>query len=156
MDWLKQGQDMFKAWMDAQQKTWETWTESTRKAAGASESGQWAKTLETWENAFKNLTETQALWVRMWARSVASSARVKGAEDFARSVEELSRIWVDTQQQLMSNWFALFRQMDTARPAEEIQKAMRVWQENMQKLTEAQSEWAEKWAETLKPQSDQT
>ena len=133
-------EDMFKAWMDAQQKTWETWTESTRKAAGASESGQWAKTLETWENAFKNLTETQALWARMWARSVAGAAEVQGADEFARAVENLSRVWVDTQQQLMSNWFALFRQMDTTQPNEAVQQAMKSWQENMQKLVDAQTE----------------
>lgn len=153
MDWLKQGQEMFKVWMDAQQKTWESWTESTSKAAEADESGQWAQTLQTWENAFKNLMETQALWARMWARSVAGVAQVQGGEEFAKAVEEMSRIWVETQEKLMGSWFALFKQMDTARPSKDVQQAMKTWQENMQKLVDAQTEWAAKWADALKTDS---
>lgn len=154
MDWFKQAQDMFKVWTDSQQSMWES-MKKTSQDLSEQPSKVWGKTVQAWENAVKNLIDTQALWARMWARGASTDETTQG---FVKTVEEMTHMWSQMQQQLWSNWFQMIRQFNLDDMNEsmklEATKAMKSWQENMQKMMDTQMEWVKQWSEMLKHGSD--
>lgn len=154
MDWVKQTQDLFKTWMDTQQKMWANWTDATQSAADSQSSNLWSQSVNTWANGFKNFVETQALWARMWARNMISGSESRGAEAFVKAVEDMTHMWVDMQQKLWNNWFEIVRQFNPADITENTQgqmlKAMESWQSTLGKIMDAQTEWTKQWAEMIK------
>lgn len=146
MDWLEKTQDMVKTWMDSQEKMWANWTDSLEAPSAAN----WTKTVKTWESSFKNFIETQALWARMWMRNAATEANMEGLDEFMKSAEGMTNTWVEAQQQLWSNWFAMLKNFDPAdmtdKTKAEADKAMQAWQEGMNKMLQTQREWADQFA----------
>ena len=146
MEWFDKTQKMLKDLMDTQKQMWENWTESidTPTASG------WQKTLKTWENSLNNFVEQQALWTRMWVRNLNANADIEGMEDLTKSIEEMSRSWVDAQQQMWGNWFEMMRGVNPEEMTDEMkdnaQQAAQSWQTNMQKMMDMQKEWASQWS----------
>lgn len=150
MDWLQQTQDMMKVWMDTQQKMWGSWTTTAKELGEKPSAGAWDKTVQAWQNSFKNLIETQALWARMWARSISSSNDSEQTAAFVKGVEDMTNAWVQTQEMLWNNWFDMVRQLNPANMGDNMQdqtgKAIASWQEQMQKIMDAQNEWTKQWS----------
>jgi hypothetical protein len=149
MDWFQQTQEMMKGLMDSQQKLWQSWTEG----AQTSPASNWTKTLKTWENSFKNFMDTQATWTRMWVRGLSENTEIEGIEDFTKSVEEMTHKWVETQQKLWENWFEMLKQFDPEKTSATIktdaEKAMTLWQDNMKKVLDTQTEWFNQWLKQI-------
>jgi hypothetical protein len=154
MSWLEKTQEMFKSWLDSQQELWKGWTESADMPSAAT----WSKTLKIWENSFKNFVETQALWTRTWVRNMAAEFEVEGMDDFVQSTEDLTNTWVKAQHQLWSNWFEMVKNMDPNEMSDEVKaeatEIMQSWQNNLEKMVEAQRSWAEQWAKMFGQDQD--
>lgn len=150
MDWLKQSEELFKSWTQTQQTMWENWTQALKSGPKPQAASTWTQTIATWENAVKNMLESQALWTRMWARSF--SALDGAPADTAKWVEQteaLSKVWLDFQESLWQNWFGLVKKLDPNQLQEqwsaELEKGMQTWQANVQKMRDTQAEWTQNW-----------
>ena len=146
MDWLEKTHEMVETLMESQEKMWQTWTESAKAPSNTT----WEKTVKTWENSFKNFIETQALWARMWLRGINTNTTVEGADELVTNLEDMTRSWVDAQQQIWNNWFQMLKSFDpeqfNANTQGEMDKAMKTWKDGLQKLMVSQREWATQFA----------
>ncbi len=160
MDWLKQSQDMFKMWADAQQKMVSTLTDAVKKAGDMPSLDVWQRTVQTWESSVKNLIETQGLWARMWARAASAGSDLPNVDEFVKTIEDMTRTWVETQLQLWQNWFNMVKEFNPTQMNESMQdqvaKARDGWQDTMQKVMDVQADWAKQWMEMVQPGKDKS
>lgn len=147
MNWYQQSQDMMKSWMDIQQQMMNAMTQSATTPNTPSDN--WDQTLQSWENAFKNAMETQALLTRMWARNMTVGLSADAAQAFTSSIEQMSNTWSEMQSLMLSNWFKVLKSMNPSSLEEQSTTAMKQWQESMQQMMQMQNEWAQKWSETV-------
>jgi len=63
--------------------------------------------------------------------------------------QKMSEQWLDTQQQLWSNWFEMLKNFDFSKLTTSWSGAgtdpMKIWQESSQKIMEAQADWMRAW-----------
>ena len=151
MDWTKQTDEMLKAWMGTQKKMWDSWLETIQKGAPQSQAGEiWEKTVETWAETVKKSLEAQREWIKMWAENVPSGAgQVKEVAEWAQQAREMNNRWIEVQQQLWASWFALIKKSEPNKMAgswdTEGQKMVQAWRESVEKIMEAQHDWARHW-----------
>jgi hypothetical protein len=149
-DWTKQTEEMFKAWTDSQKKLMENWAE-TIKSMGAPQSAEvWEKTLTAWEETLVKSAKTQAEWTDKWLENLISiegmpEAAVESTERFHQMVER----WNSTQEQMWGKWFEMLRGLEpvslTEKWREAVQNPIQSWQDGMQKVMDAQTEWLKMW-----------
>lgn len=151
MNWMEQSQSMLKSWMDSTQQMWKSWTDSMGEQAP---DASWDRVLKTWENSFKNLIETQALWTRSWARNMMSGMDSEHSDAFVKAVEESTKMWTDMQLAMWESWSSIIKQFDPAKMNENMntegRKMMEAWQEQMQKMQEMQTKWSEQMMTMMK------
>ena len=148
MEWTKQSEEMFSAWMGTQKKMWDNWLDMVQKSAPESPATElWQKTLDTWEQTVNKALEAQTEWTKMWAENIPSAAALpKEFADWAQQARDMNQRWVELQQQLWSVWFGLAKKSEPANMVgswdQESQKMAHMWQESVGKIMEAQMEWA--------------
>lgn len=157
MDWTKQTQDLFTNWTNVQQKTWEGWLDSMKNFDAAQPGQLWEKTVDAWHASVKNALNAQVEGGRIWAESVTSFQGVpKEAGDWAKQIEQMSKQWVDLQQQLWDNWFDTIKKADmtklspTAFP-QSGEGVMKSWQDMSKKMMDAQAEWVRNFTALAQP-----
>jgi hypothetical protein len=150
MDWLQQSRGMLKNWMDMQDSMWRSWLNTSDKPS----QNAWEHSLQTWENGFKNYTEMQAMWARMWARNMMTGNDTDGAKAFVGAVEDMTKTWVDLQTALLDSWLKMAKMMDPAQMQtdmpDDMQTYMDAWREQLTKMMDMQREWSEQAAKLMK------
>jgi len=67
--WARQGRAMFDAWIAAQRQLWASWFQTVR-SMDPSAAGVWnaadRDVMKLWQDAARQLAETQAEWMRKW------------------------------------------------------------------------------------------
>jgi hypothetical protein len=148
MDWLKQSEEMVRAWSDTQQKMLTTWLDSMKGFMQPQAAGVWEKTLEAWERAIENMLESQAEWARMWAGSVTATKGVsKDVVESATQLKEMTERWTEFQQELWHSWFEMVHTLDWSKVAEgqDIPPVFRTWKTALTKAMDRQMEWVNAW-----------
>ena len=69
--------------------------------------------------------------------------------DWMNQAEEMFKAWTESQQKLMDNWAESMSGMGATQGSELWDKAISTWEESLEKSTQAQAEWTEKWVENL-------
>jgi len=152
MDWTKQTEETFKAWMGTQKQMWDSWLEAIQKGAPQLQpTDLWQKTVQAWEEAVKKLLEAQSDWVRMWAESAPSMAGLpKEVTEWVQQARDMNNRWIDVQRQLWAGWFELLKKGEPSNMTgswdREGQKMAAAWQESVEKIMAAQMDWARRWS----------
>jgi hypothetical protein len=152
IDWTKQTEEMTKSWFDAQKKLWDNWLVPGQKFEKGQVAEMWNKSIDTWEEAVKNVLNVQKEWTRLWADNFkAVEGMPKEAIEWIQQGQEMTKQWNEAQQQLWDSWFTLLKKVEpsqvqlTGDLSEESQKMFKTWQEATQKVMGAQAEWAKNW-----------
>ena len=161
MDWGKQTEEMLKGWMGTQKKMWDQWLDTLQKVAPQSQANEiWKKTVETWAETVHNALEAQREWIKMWVENIPSVAgQAKEIADWAQQAREMNNRWLDVQQQLWANWFDLIKKNEPKTAGswdKEGQKMVQAWQESVEKMLEAQHDWASHWTNEHKAEGSAT
>lgn len=145
MDWLKQSEEMIRLWSETQQKMMAGWLGSMKDFTQPH--NVWQKTLDTWETTVKNMLETQAQWVRLWAGGVAATKGIAPETiQGAAQLKDITERWIEFQQNIWQNWFAMVRAVDLSKMAGQPPQALfDAWQDALKRTTDAQQEWLRAW-----------
>jgi prophage DNA circulation protein len=152
MNWTAQSEEMLKNWTENQQKMWDSWMKMmTPATAQASMVELWQQSVEAWESAIKNATNTQGEWMKMWLASLEDMPNVP--DDVLKMAEqavEMNRQWSANQEKLWDGWFAAAKNVSPGSFMnsweEESVKAMHAWQDSANQMMEANKKLAETWA----------
>jgi hypothetical protein len=155
MNWMEQSQNMLQSWMDSTQQLWKTWSDNMGDQAP---DASWDRVLRTWENSFKNLIETQALWTRSWARNMMNGVDGEQSAAFVKAVEDSTKMWTDMQLTMWQSWSTMMKQFDPTQMSENMNteghKMMEAWQEQMQKMMDMQAKWSKQMMDMMQPKDD--
>lgn len=150
MDWTKQAEEVFKTWTSTQQKMVESWTETVKIMANPQAPDAWAKTVETWQGAFKKALESQVELTRLWSESVTAGVGSAGAPKeitaWTTQMVDMTKTWTETQARFSDSLFDMLKKSDptTVAPVfnnEQSKKLIGTFQEATQKAMDAQLEW---------------
>ena len=153
INWTKQTDDMLQAWTDTQKKLWSGWAEATEQQAGQAQLAEtWRKAVDTWEEAVKNGLETQKAVMGSLADSASAVPGIpKDLLDWAEQTQALSTRWAEAQGELWESYFGMVRKAVPVKMLgtidDENQKLFAAWQESVEKVSAAQSAWAQMWTE---------
>jgi hypothetical protein len=70
--------------------------------------------------------------------------------DWTKQAEEMFKTWSEAQKKIMENWAESMKGMGVPQGTELWEKTLATWEETLEKSTQAQTEWTEKWVENLK------
>lgn len=145
MDWTKETQDMFKGWVDAQTKTWQSWLKSAQEFDASNPTELWDKTVDAWHDSIKGTLDAQIEGSRIWAEGLTSmEGAPKETQELAKQVEQMTKDWTSLQQQMWDNWFEVVRKADPGQLGGDWDKnganLLKTWQDMVQKMMSAQSE----------------
>lgn len=153
-NWTKQAEEMSEGWLQAQRQMWESWLNLTQDSTNGQPAAVWHKTLTAWEESVHQVLNAQVGWTKAWAESFETTVSTpQEAAEWIRQAQAITRQWNEEQLKLWTNWFALMRQLDPgnvqleADPTITSQTMFREWQKSVQKVINAQAEWAERWSE---------
>ncbi len=153
INWTKQTDDMLQAWTDTQKKLWSGWAEATEQQAGQAQLAEtWRKAVDTWEAAVKNGLETQKAVLHSVADSASAVPSIpQDLLDWAGQTQALSTRWTEAQSELWESYFGMVRKAVPVKMLgtidDENQKLFAAWQESVEKVSAAQSAWAQIWTE---------
>jgi hypothetical protein len=149
-DWIKQAEEMFKAWGESQQKIMESWAESMKGMAAPQGADMWEKAISTWEETLDKSAQAQAEWTEKWVENLKSTEGIPepAVESIDRFVEITER-WTATQADMSAKWFEMLRSLDpgsfTGKLSEAFQNPFQIWQDATKQILDAQSEWMRTW-----------
>jgi len=149
MDWIEQSQQMFKSFVDTQQKMWESMAPNLKPATQS----VWEQSILTWQKSVEKLLESQSGWIKMWTGSILVQGASDESKRLAEAIESTAKTWLDTQKMQWDSWFAMLKQLDPAQISNNsatVIKLLENWQEQAQQMMITQTSWLEKWAETVK------
>ena len=69
--------------------------------------------------------------------------------DESRSGTQLIKMWMDTQQQLLTNWFDTVRGLGGTPSLATWRQTVEAWQKAVNETLDVQTEWTRNWTETL-------
>ena len=69
--------------------------------------------------------------------------------DESRPSANLIKMWVDTQQQLLTNWFDTMRGLGGTPSLATWRQTVEAWQKSVKETLDVQAEWTRNWTETL-------
>lgn len=153
INWTKQTDEVLQAWTDTQKKLWSAWAEAAEQQAGQAQLAEtWRKAVDTWEAAVKNGLETQNAVMRSAADSASAAPGVpRDLLDWAEQTRALGARWTEAQNELWESWFGMVRKAVPVKMLgtidDENQKLFAAWQESVEKVSAAQSAWAQMWTE---------
>ena len=153
INWTKQTEDMLQAWTDTQKKLWSGWTNATEQQAGQTQLAEtWRKAVDTWEAAVKNGLEAQMEVSRSLSDNATAVPNVpKDLLDWTEQTQALGARWNAAQTELWESYFGMMRKAVPVKMLgtfdEENQRLFAVWQESVEKISAAQSTWAQMWTE---------
>lgn len=161
MDWTKQTEDVLSAWTDAQKKIWSGWLETAeRNSAQAQVADTWRQAVDTWEGIVKKSLDAQLEWSQRASESVGALPNMpKDLVDWSKQTQQLGARWNEAQQQLWDSYFNVVRKAVPVKMLgtfdDENQRLFHAWQESVEKVVQAQTHWAQMWAEqTAKASGD--
>jgi|SRR5690348_13642842 hypothetical protein len=158
MEWMKQAEEIFKAWTDAQRTMWDEWIKTTQ-SFGTQPFGKmqvtdsWKRTAEAWEESVKKSLHLQMEWSKLWAESFSN---VKGTprefQEFARQGHDMMMRWAETQVHLWTAWLEMMKKLDPNALGGSAEKGsdkfLHLWEENLKNLLNVQAEWGRAWTAT--------
>lgn len=153
INWTGQTDDMLQAWTDIQKKLWSHWSEATEQHASQTQLAEtWRKAVDTWEEAVKNGLETQKAVMRSLADSASAVPSIpQDLLDWAEQTQALGSRWTEAQGELWESYFGMVRKAVPVKMLgtidDENQKLFAAWQESVEKVSAAQSAWAQMWTE---------
>lgn len=153
INWTRQTDDMLQAWTDTQKKLWSNWAEAADQQAGQAQLAEtWRKAVDAWEAAVSNGIETQKAVTRSLADSASAVPGIpRDLLDWAEQTQALSTRWTEAQSALWESWFGMVRKAVPVKMLgtidDENQKLFAAWQESVEKVSAAQSAWAQMWTE---------
>ncbi|HEU5348539.1 MAG TPA: hypothetical protein VFU63_07990, partial [Ktedonobacterales bacterium] len=107
------GEQMMKAWAEAQRQLLTTWLDTVRSAGniGAMPDAKvWNQTVDSWRTAVMNTLDTQAIWTRTWIDSMAKAPGIPDAvQETMREGQETIERWAEAQRQLLTTWLDTVR-----------------------------------------------
>ncbi len=151
INWTKQTEEILQAWTDTQKKVWSGWVDATEQQAGQTQlADTWRKAVDTWEAAVKNGLETQQELSKNVSASATAVPNVpKDLLDWTEQTEALGIRWSAAQTELWETYFGMVRKAVPVKMFgtfdDENQKLFSAWQESVEKITAAQSTWAQMW-----------
>ncbi len=159
IDWTKQSEDILQSWADTQKRLLKSWGETAEKNAGQTEvADTWRKAVDTWEGAVKSGLEAQLEWSRSATESLRAVPSVpKDLIDWSDQTQALGDRWNAAQRQLWETYFGIARQAVPVKMLgtldDENQKLFTAWQDAVEKMVAAQSEWSQAWSEQAAPKA---
>lgn len=150
-DWTKQAEDMIQMWADAQKKMRDSWLEAMQNLGGPQSTETWSKVTGAWDDAMKRALEAQSEWTRLWVGSFTpTSGTSTEVMDWAKQGQEMMTHWAETQKRIWESWFEMVKKIDVSQISgtwdkDAGQNLLKAWQENTQKVLDAQSEWVSRW-----------
>ena len=163
------GEQMMKAWAEAQRQLLSNWLDMARAAGGSGampDAKVWNQTVDSWRTAVMNTLDTQTIWTRTW---VDSMLKAPGTPD---AVQEMMRAgvgnaerWADAQRELWQSWFDVMK--ETAKSAtQSTQTSARgkaaagqaaqtgeglvdLWAATTRSLLDAQADWVRRWSDAV-------
>jgi len=161
MDWNKQSEEMVNNWMDMQKKMWDAFFSSMPEVGKSPSQKVWEQTLEAGQESIKNTLVAQTEWLRTWVEYLGTVQGVPTpVMESARQMQEMARRWSETQEQLWKNWFEMLKKFDMSKVPSgwtgAMQDPFKAWQENTQKVMEAQSEWMNAWTKMMGGKKDES
>lgn len=153
INWSKQTEDAFQGWADTQKKFWNGWIDAVEQQGGQAQlADTWRKAVDTWEDAVKSGLEAQLEVSRKMADSVSTLPNVpKDLQEWAEQAQELGTRWNGAQKELWESYFGMVRKAVPVKMLGtldgENQKLFEAWQQAVDQVVAAQSEWADVWTE---------
>ena len=153
INWTTQTEELLQNWTETQKKIWGGWVDATeQQVAQTQQADIWRKTVDTWEAAVKNGLETQRELTKSLSDSGSAVPNVpKDLLDWAEQTEALGTRWNAAQTELWESYFSMVRKAVPVKMLgtfdEENQKLFATWQESVEKISAAQSTWAQMWTE---------
>ena len=163
------GEQMMKAWAEAQRQLLSNWLDMARAAGGSGampDAKVWNQTVDSWRTAVMNTLDAQTIWTRTW---VDSMLKAPGTPD---AVQEMMRAgvgnaerWADAQRELWQSWFDVMK--ETAKSAtQSTQTSARgkaaagqaaqtgeglvdLWAATTRSLLDAQADWVRCWSDAV-------
>ena len=163
------GEQMMKAWAEAQRQLLSNWLDMARAAGGSGampDAKVWNQTVDSWRTAVMNTLDAQTIWTRTW---VDSMLKAPGTPD---AVQEMMRAgvgnaerWADAQRELWQSWFDVMK--ETAKSAtQSTQTSARgkaaagqaaqtgeglvdLWAATTRSLLDAQADWVRRWSDAV-------
>jgi len=162
IDWMKQGDDMFKGWTGTQKKMWQDWVKAVQGFEPVQPHAMWPTTVEAWQESVKTALDAQIDWTRNRAETFTAG---KGTPDdiakWASQGQEAIQHWSKVQVDLWDKWFEVVKTLDTTTRTgtwdKEGKKLLQIWQTATQKGINAQMEFLDLWTKQQtaeKPQAE--
>jgi hypothetical protein len=153
MDWMKQAEETFKTWTDAQKAMWDEWIKTTQSFGKTHATDSWKRTVEAWEESVKNSLHLQMEWSKLWAEGFGSAKGTpKDFQNFARQGQEMMMRWAETQMQLWTAWFDMVKKLDPTpvggSSEKDSENFLHMWQDSLKNLQNVQAEWGRIWTAT--------
>ncbi len=149
-DWTAQFEEMLKTWTEAQEKIWESFSNSMQGAAAAPGAKLWEQTVAYGEDMFRNMLKGQSDMVERWVDSLKGVEGLpEPALESAKEFRDMVRAWTKTQEQLVTQWFAMLRKLAPAAPTdfwgEPARETLKTWQAATRTILDSQMEWLRTW-----------
>lgn len=158
------GEQMMKAWADAQRQLLTNWLDAVRAAGGGGgvvpDAKVWNQTVDSWRTAVMNTLDSQAIWTRTWIDSMTKTPGVPDElQALMREGRENVERWADAQRQLWQSWFDLMR--DTAKTTTSASGKAKaaaeqpgeglvdLWTTTTRSLLDAQADWVRRWSDAF-------
>lgn len=153
------GEQMMKAWADAQRQVLTNWLDTVRTAGSAGvvpDAKVWNSTVDSWRTAVMNTLDAQAIWTRTWIDSMSKAPGIPDEmQTLMREGRENIEHWADAQRQLWQSWFDLMKETGKseargkAAANQSGETLIDLWSSTAHSLLDAQSEWVRRWSDTF-------
>ena len=151
MDWAKQSEEMINNWTQMQKQMMDAYFTSMAELTKSPSEKLWDQTIAAGKQAIQNTLKVQGEWIGSWVEYLQGiEGMPKQALDSAEQFQQMSRNWLDTQNQLWESWFEMLSQVDVNKMSAGWTGAaptpLQAWQDSTRKIMDAQLEWMQAWA----------
>ena len=151
---------MLNTWTETQKKLWETFYQSVPDFGKIPNEKLWEQAIATGKQAIKNTLAAQTDWLKTWVDYLENLEGVPPqAHESAKQFHEMSKRWMETQEQVWDNWFEMLKKFDASKIASSWtgipQDPFQAWQESTQKVMETQTDWMRAWVKAMSGQKDE-
>ena len=163
------GEQMMKAWAEAQRQLLTNWLDMARAAGGAGampDAKVWNQTVDSWRTAVMNTLDAQTIWTRTWVDSMLKApgtpdavhemmrAGVGNAERWADAKSELWKSWLDVMKETaksatQSTQTSARSKASAGQAAQSGEGLVDLWAATTRSLLDAQADWVRRWSDAV-------
>jgi len=149
------------AWLQFQEKLWESWLSTTKLSPNILKDQTFNNQLELMEELINFSLRAQSDWVRSYTkgRGHETGASIAVAQ-WAEQSLAMSKMWTDTQKQVWGVWFDALKVLKpiqgTDKGADSADHIFHDFKDVTKKTLEMQSEWISQWLPQQKSAEPET